>query len=146
MKVYYYRLSMLSFIIFIEAFCIIMLFSGIENEVIDFNYVVAVFILSLLIALVSFLLVGKIIKVVQNFRIKSHYKFQIVLPEVDSDNLYIIRMYNKDICICSKDPNSEINEESEKTYLIPLEDIMKKELTKTTWPLPEMNLLQKIFN
>jgi hypothetical protein len=60
-------------------------------------------------------------------RIKSHIKYKVSISEKKGDSVYIIRMHDKDTCVCSKNPNAEFT--SNKQYiLISMQEIMGKQL------------------
>lgn len=147
MKVYYYRLFVLSFLLFIEVFVIyiiISLISGNKEAITDPNTLTTALAISFSFFILSLLSLGRIIKWYQNFFIKKHSKFRITLP--DGVEVYIIRMLNSDICICSKDHDAGFKEDTKRTYLVPVENILEKPLRKISFPKPKQTWIQKIFD
>jgi hypothetical protein len=51
-------------------------------------------------------------------------------------------MKNAEVCICSKDPNSDINKDDSESLLISLEDLMKKPIIKIKVQRPQ-TIIQK---
>lgn len=146
-KVYYYRLFILSLLLFIETFVIFIIIAivrGNSHAVTDSTTLGTALVAATGLFLLSLLSLGRIIKWYQNFCVKRHYKFKVTLPVIGE--VYIIRMFNKDICICSKDPNADFKENTKKTYLIPIESIMNQPIIKISFPKPNQSSFQKIFN
>lgn len=146
-KVYFYRLFMLSFILFIESFLIfiiVAILSGNNQAATDPETLGTALALGIGVFLLSILSLGRIIKWYQNIFIKRHYKFRITLPS--GEYVYIIRMLNSEICICSKDPDAGFKENTKKTFLVPVQNITEKPLVKISFPKPKQTWIQKIFD
>lgn len=75
-----------------------------------------------MVALVIFICclisLGTIEKVVQNFFIKHHFKYKVTINNFG--DVYILRMMNQEICICSKDPNAFFVNNHKRQYLLQL--------------------------
>lgn len=145
-KVYFYRLFMLSFFLFIESFALFILIAvlgGNNQAATEPTTLGTGLALGTGVFLLSILSLGRIIKWYQNIFVKRHFKFRITLP--NGEYVYIIRMLNSEICICSKDPDAGFKENSKKTFLVPVQNIMEKPLIKISFPKPKQSMKQKIF-
>lgn len=80
---------------------------------------------------------------INNFCIKRHIKYKIVLEGIGP--VFIIRMHDKDTCICSKDANAIFSQEG--TFiLVPMEEIMKNELIPKKITKPNRSFWCKLFD
>lgn len=145
-KVYLYRLFMLSFFLFVESFAIFIVIAvlrGNNKAATDPTTLGTALALGIGVFLLSIFSLGRIIKWYQNIFVKRHFKFRHTLP--NGEYVYIIQMLNSEICICSKDPNAGFKENSKKTFLVPLQNMMEKPLIKISFPKPKLTWKQKIF-
>ncbi|MGM0897911.1 MAG: hypothetical protein ACQEV0_08425 [Bacillota bacterium] len=146
MKVHYYRLFMLSSLISLEAFVIPILFlikSGDFKTMTDPSTLVSLLFFSLTIFVLCLLSLGRIAKWFQNFFVTKHFKYQITLS--NRKKVYIIRMLNPEICICSEDPNAGFSKNIDDTYLVPIDRIIEKLLIRKEFPKPTKTFIQKFF-
>ena len=94
--------------------------------------------------LFCFTSLGRSAKLVNNFFVKYHYKFKVNLPDVG--DAYILRMLNTEVCICSKDPSAEFKVSGKKYYLVSVNSIMQRPMSKIKLRKPKQSVLQKFFN
>lgn len=94
--------------------------------------------------IIFILITPPLIKWVDNFFIKTHIKYKVVLPN-EIGAVYIIRMHDKDTCICSKDPNAEASQNSEYT-LISMQEILGKSLLEEKIAKPPRTFYSKFFD
>lgn len=94
--------------------------------------------------LISLLLTSPLIKWIDNFIIKTHFKYKVV-PSEEIGEVYIIRMYDKDTCICSKNPNAEFSQHND-YILIAMQEIMGKNLLQEKVTKPSRTVLSKFFD
>lgn len=104
-KMYFYKLFGLSGLIAFLVSDLYILWSITINkktaEMVNWSFAFA---LALVIFICCLISLGTIEKVVQNFFIKHHFKYKVTLNNFGE--VYILRMMNQEICICSKDPNA----------------------------------------
>lgn len=81
---------------------------------------------------------------INNFLIKHHYKYKVKLPEKNI-YVYIIRMHDKDTCICSINPNIEYNNKGTYT-LIPMQEIMGNTLRQVKIQKPKRTNWSKFLD
>jgi hypothetical protein len=94
--------------------------------------------------LIFLIITSPLFKWIDNFFIKTHIKFKLI-PTDEIGQIYILRMHDKDTCICSKDPNAEYS--SNDTYiLIPMEKIMGKHLIQEKITKPQRSVWSKLFD
>lgn len=145
-KVYYYRLFMISFILFIEAICILTICSiamGNEDTFTNSEIIITILFLAVAVFFLSIFSMGRIARWYQNIFVKHHYKFRFTLS--NGDQLYIIRMLNSEVCICSKDPYAGFKKNSKKTFLVPIQSIMEQPLIKIKFPMPKQSVFQNFY-
>ncbi|ALC92075.1 hypothetical protein AM500_21480 [Bacillus sp. FJAT-18017] len=98
----------------------------------------------IILFLILILITSPIMNWINNFKIKYHFKYKVSLPEEDLQ-IYIIRMHDKDTCVCSKNPNIEYNNKG--VYiLIPMQNIMGKNLKQIRIKKPKRTFWSKFFN
>lgn len=149
LKVYLYNLIMFSIIL---AFIGVVLFmtlknSGINNQSeLDAEILVQGLGIAIITFLISVFIVGHLARWFQNFRMKYHYKFRVDIPSVGP--VYVISMLDKEVCICSKDPNLGYrgSKSTKSSYLIAKEDIMRLPLTITKQTKPKKTKLEKFID
>ena len=88
------------------------------------------------------LTIGPILKRIGNF-LKFHYMYKVSIEGIG--DLYIHKMMNDQICICTKDPNDNINMANSMTYLIKIEDLIQKPLIKEKILKPQSPLWKKFI-
>jgi hypothetical protein len=94
--------------------------------------------------IISLMLISPLIRWIDNFFIKNHIKYKVVLNE-ESGPVYILRMHDQDTCICSKNPNAELSEQGE-YILIKMEDLMGKNLVEEKVTKPSRSAWSKFFD
>lgn len=146
LKVKYYNTFMFSLIIaFAVAYSAIMLR---VNTKVDYQIEMIDITFSLEIATWTFvtllLITSPVMKWIDNFFIKTHIKYKVI-PSEEIGEVYILRMHDKDTCICSKDPNTESFEEG-KYVLISTQDILGKNLVEEILSKPSRSFLSKLFD
>ncbi|MGG4409249.1 hypothetical protein ABER75_10965 [Niallia taxi] len=98
---------------------------------------IAIFIIFLMIT-------SPVVKWIDNFFIKDHIKYKVTQIEQIGD-VYIIRMHDKDTCICSKDPNAEFLQDSE-YILIAMQEIYEKRILEGKIPKPPKSFWSKLLD
>lgn len=144
LKAYFYNLFILSILIaFLSGiFCVLIQNKDIgENPSEVFGMAAAIVIV---VFIVCFLSIGTIVKWIHNFLIKEYFKFQINLPEIG--DVYIIRMLNKEVCICSNDSSIESDTPDKNSYLVSMDSIIHQPITKRKFTKPKKTVIQKIFD
>ncbi|RBP85973.1 hypothetical protein DFO70_1365 [Cytobacillus firmus] len=84
-----------------------------------------------------------IIKWVENFAIKHHIKFKTTL---NNKEIYILKMLDKETCICSSNPNTLYDDSDDEYLLVPIQDIMGKHLIKEMILKPHRSNWSKFFD
>lgn len=151
-KVYYFNLVMFSFVISIAflSFFISYQDTKLDGEATTNSEILAQgLLIALFIFIVLLFMLGRVAKWHQNYRVKYHYKYKVDIPDIGT--VYIIRMLNKDVCICSEDPNFEFRgskdkkRRKKKTFLIPFDDILKQPLVKVKVTKSKQTNFEKFF-
>lgn len=109
-------------------------------ETTNWNYA---FGLSIIVFIFSIIFYRSIDKIIKTFFKKHHFKFKVNLEKIGE--VYIVRMMNKEICICSKDPNAEILK-NEDFILVKLEDLIQTPFIKEKIATPKISIWEKIFD
>lgn len=146
-KVYFYNLFMLSLILgTLSALIYLMIHLDMSNDKSVFNSEELSLAVALAIGVFLFCIIslGRLAKLVNNFFVKYHYKFKVNLPGIG--DAYILRMLNTEVCICSKNPSSEFKVSSKKYYLVSVNSIMERPLSKIKLRKPKQSVFQKLFN
>lgn len=110
-------------------------------ETADWSFAIA---LALIIFICCLVTLGTVERIIQNFSIKYHYKFKVKL-DTESEEVYILRMMNDEICICSKNPNSDLVKNDSESIFVKLDDLINKPLIKEKIEKPKLTFIQKIF-
>lgn len=84
------------------------------------------------------------IKKINNFVIKEKTMYKVDVEDIGE--VYLIKMFDKEICICSLDANTDLENLSEKIFLIKMDDLMKLPILKEKIPLPTRSIYQKLLN
>lgn len=93
--------------------------------------------------IISLVFLGGIIKVIRNFVAKTDIKYKVVTK--DLGELFLIKMLDKDICICSKSAQIDLNNTTEEIYLIKIDDFTKLPLIREEVAIQNRSIYQKIF-
>ncbi|WP_066065279.1 hypothetical protein [Neobacillus soli] len=109
-------------------------------ETANWNFAIA---LSFVIFICCLFTLGTVEKVIQNFIIQSHYKYKISLEIGD---VYILRMMNEQLCICSKDPNADFLRNDTESILVKVEDLIEKPLIREKHQIPSRSFWQRILD
>jgi hypothetical protein len=143
-KMYYYKLFGLSSLIAIFGGYLYLLWNLTINknttETVNWGFVIG---LSFVVFICCLISLGTVIQIFQNIIIKHHYKYKVSLDNIG--DVYILRMMDKDICICSKDPNADFLTNNVESILIKLDDLIQKPLIKEKLEIPKMSFWQKIM-
>ncbi|RLJ89916.1 hypothetical protein [Planococcus citreus] len=151
-KVYYFNLVMFSFVISIAFFSFFISYQDtkLNGEAISKPEILAQGIsLALFIFIIFLFMSGRVAKWFQNYRVKYHYKYKVDIPNIGT--VYIIRMLNKEVCICSEDPNFEFRgskdkrKRKKKTFLIPFSEILRQPLIKEKITKVKQTNFEKFF-
>lgn len=145
-KTYFYNLIMLSGIIaFIGSniFITWKVFTEKGKTTIGMNELSTAFGFAIVIFICSLISLGTIIRLIQNFFFKHHYKYKVNFPDIGE--VYILSMMNKEICICSKDPNANMKISNEASFLIKLDTVLEQPLIKKKILKPQKTFIQKLF-
>lgn len=150
-KVYYFNLVIFSFIISIMFLSLFISYQDLNHNgeaTTNPEILTQGISISLLIFIILLFILGRVAKWFQNYRIKYHYKYKVDIPDIGT--VYIIRMLNKDVCICSEDPNFEYRESKDKrrkknTFLIPFDEILKQPLIKEKITKVKQTNFEKFF-
>lgn len=143
-KMYYYKLFGLSGLIAFLVSDLYILWSISINKktAVTANWSFA-FALSLVIFICCLISLGTIEKIVQHFFIKHHYKYKVTLNNFGE--VYILRMMNQEICICSKDPNADLVRNNVESVLVKVDDLILMPLTKERLQRPSKSFWQKLL-
>jgi hypothetical protein len=114
-------------------------YEGKTTETIEWNFIAALGLVVFVLCL-CFLDVFK--KILFVFFARYHYKYKVNIENLGE--VYIHKMMNAEVCICSKDPNSDIKKDDSESLLIRLEDLMKKPIIKIKVQRPQ-TVIQKLF-
>lgn len=147
LKMYYYNLFVLSGIIaFIGATIYITWKLYIEKEkaILEMNNWNSAIALAIIIFICCLFSLGTLIRLIQNFFIKYQFKYKTNLSDIGE--VYILGMMNKEVCICSKDPNANWNMSNSTSFLINLDSVMRQPLIKEKIPKPQKSTIQKLIN
>jgi hypothetical protein len=114
------------------------------NSEIEKQELTSALVLGITSFIISLMLISPLIRWIDNFFIKNHIKYKVVLNE-ESGPVYILRMHDQDTCICSKNPNAELSEQGE-YILIKMEDLMGKKLVEEKITKPPRSAWSKFFD
>jgi hypothetical protein len=116
-----------------------LIFKGKTFETTEWNYIIGLAILWFILGL---MFIGFLTSILSNIFARYHYKYKVNVP--GTGDVYILKMMNQDICICSKDPNSEIKQDDSESYLFSIEDIKCKPINKVKIQKPQ-SYIQKLI-
>lgn len=143
-KMYYYKLFGLSGLIAFLVGDLYILWSLTINkktaETANWSFAFA---LALVIFICGLISLGTIEKIVQNFFVKHHFKYKVNL--IDYGEVYILRMMNAEICICSKDPNADFIKTDVESVLVKLDGLIQTPFIKEKIDKPHKSFWQKVF-
>ena len=144
-KMYYYKLlGMSGLIAFLVSDFYILWSVSIDKktaETANWSFAFALLFVILICCLIS---LGTIEKVFHNFLIKHHYKYKVNLN--DFGEVYILRMMNEEICICSKDSNADFVDQDVESLLVKLDDLIQRPLIKERIQKPNKSFWQKMID
>lgn len=143
-KMYYYKLFGLSGLIAFLVGDLYILWSLTLNketaETVNWSFAFALAFVIFFCGLIS---LGTIEKIVQNFFIKHHFKYKVSLENLG--DVYILKMMNEGICICSKEPNADFVGNDVESVLVKLDDLIKKPFIKEKIEKPYTSFWQKML-
>ncbi|MGI8383189.1 hypothetical protein [Robertmurraya sp. P23] len=116
-----------------------LMFEDKTYKTIDWNYMISIFLLWFILGLMFISLLRSIINVVFS---RYHYKYKVNIPE--TGDVYLLKMMTQDVCICSKNPNSQIDNDDSEAYLISIDDIKNRPLSKVKLQKPQ-SYIQKLI-
>lgn len=90
------------------------------------------------------LITSPVIRWIDNFLIKTQIKYKVLLSE-EIGEVYILRMHDKDTCICSKDPNAESSRDCN-FFLVSTQELLGKKLSEEKLPKPSRSFASKLFD
>jgi hypothetical protein len=139
-KAKYYSIIGLSFALSFLICDIYLIIKNFSNSEVSWTYIVTLFVV-LFIGFLFF--IGGTISFISNIFIKHHYKIKINIEDIGE--VYIIKMLNENICLCSRDPNIELKGGNGEYIAIKLEDITKREIVveKIVKPERKISILSK---
>jgi hypothetical protein len=145
-KMYYYKLFSLSGLIalMIGDLLIVWEVTIHKKTASTANWGLAIAV-SFIVFIFCLIFLGAVIRVIYNFFIKHYYIYKVRLNEIG--DLYILRMMNEEICICSKELIENIDDRNIGQFiLVNLSDIIQKPLIKERHLIPQRNIWQKFFD
>lgn len=92
---------------------------------------------------ISLVILGRVIKTIANFITKEKIMYKVTIDGLDE--MYLIKMLDREICICSPNASVDLNDLSEETFLIKMNDLMKLPILKENFPLPPLSTYQKFL-
>lgn len=137
-------LGIILYISFLFPFMYIMWSIYVKNldfRAIDWVFTLSISIITFLISSVFFTFYTKPI---QNILIKNRRMYKVDLD--DLGELYIIKMLDHETCICSPDPNIDLDNSNSQIYLVKMENLMKIPILKETVSLPSISIYKKLFS
>ncbi|WP_316572059.1 hypothetical protein [Neobacillus sp. YIM B06451] len=144
-KLYYLKLISLSGLIaflFGDLYILWSLtFKGKTAATADWNFAIA---LGFVVFICCLITLGAIEKVIQNLVLKSHTKYKVTLENIGE--VYILKMMNEQLCICSKNPNADFYRNDIESILVRLEDLIQKPLIRVEIEVPKRPVLKKLFD
>lgn len=144
-KLYYIKLISLSGLIaFLVADLYILwslTFKGKTAETANWTFAIA---LSFVVFICCLISLGTIEKVIQNLLMKSHYKYKVTLDKIGE--VYILKMMNEQLCICSKDPNADLYRNDMESILVRLEDLIQQPLIREEIQVPGRPIWKKLLD
>lgn len=136
-------LLLIAYTTFLFPFLYVMWSIGVENKniiSINWNRVTTITILTFFI---SAFIVLVCIEKIKNFVIKEKNMYKVEIENIGE--LYLIKMLNKEICICTDDPHTDLESTLGKTILIKVEDLVKLPIIKEKFTLPPRSVYQKLL-
>ncbi|MCM3729888.1 hypothetical protein M3226_30660 [Neobacillus cucumis] len=134
-----YRLISLSAFIGVLAadlyFMWSLMFRGKKYETTDWNYVLGLGIAWFIFGL---MFVSMFTTIIVPVFAKYHFKYKVHIP--GTGDVYIHKMMNPEVCICSKDPHQDINQDDSETYLFSFSDIQKLPIIKKKFQRPQTKI------
>ncbi|WP_298468974.1 hypothetical protein [uncultured Psychrobacillus sp.] len=144
-KMHYYKLFGLSGLIAFLVSDLYILWSITINkktaEMVNWSFAFGIALVIFICCLIS---LGTIERFVQNFLIMHHFKYKVTLNNFG--DVYILRMMNQEVCICSKDPNVVfLRNDDIESILVKVDDLLLKPLTKERLQKPNKSFWQKVL-
>ncbi len=108
---------------------------------IDWNKTISIAITTFFI---SSFIVLVCIKKIKNFVVKEKTMYKVDVESIGE--VYLIKMFDKEICICALDAHTDLENLSDKIFLIKMDDLMKLPILKEKIALPPRSNYQKFLN
>lgn len=93
--------------------------------------------------IISAFIFGIGIKRVSNFITKEKTMYKVNIPGLGE--MYLIKMLDRETCIFSTDAHLNLEDPSEETFLVKMDDLMKLPILKESVPVPTRSVYQKLF-
>ncbi|WP_223638888.1 hypothetical protein [Planococcus sp. 4-30] len=93
---------------------------------------------------ISAFILGIGMKKVSNFITKEKTMYKVNIA--DLGEVYLIKMLDRETCICSPEADLDLDDLSEETFLVKMDDLMKLPILKEIVPVPTRSIYQKLFN
>ena len=93
--------------------------------------------------IISAFIFGIGIKKVNNFMAKEKIMYKVDIPGLGG--LYLIKMLDRETCIFSANAHLNLEDPSEETFLVKMDDLMKLPILKESVPVPTRSVYQKLF-
>ncbi|MGE7219243.1 hypothetical protein ACQKJC_22430 [Priestia koreensis] len=142
-KLKFYRLiglsASLGIVIADLYFLWLLIFKGKTFNTVDWSKIITI---SIIWSILGFLFFSVLSSILISIFTKYHYKYKVNLE--GTGDLYILKMMNPDVCICSKDPNSEFTQDDIESYLLSIENLRHKPIIRMKFQRPQ-NSFQKLI-
>ncbi|WP_423800752.1 hypothetical protein [Neobacillus sp. SAB-20_R2A] len=145
-KVHYFNTALFSIIMAVAVSYFILVFQvlTIPGFQIETKEITSALGLGVTFFLIFLMITSPIFRWIDNFIIKYHIKYKVT-PSEEDGSVYILRMHDKDTCICSKNPNAEYSDQGE-YMLISMEEILGKKLLEEKIQKPTRSVFAKLFD
>lgn len=104
----------------------------------DWNNVIGLGIFCAILGAIIISILSSIIEIFSRY----HFKHKVYIQ--GTGDLYIHKMLNQDVCICLKDPNTDINRNNSESFLISISEIHKQPIIRTKIQRPQTKI-QKLL-
>ncbi|MGN7854365.1 hypothetical protein [Exiguobacterium sp. 22311] len=93
---------------------------------------------------ISAAILGIGMKKVGNFITKEKTMYKVNIEGLGE--LYLVKMLDRETCIFSSDAHLDLDDLSEETFLVKMDDLMKLPILKEVVPVSTRSIYQKLFN
>ncbi|MBY0097316.1 hypothetical protein [Mesobacillus maritimus] len=145
-KVRYFNTFLFSFImaVLVAYFYLFFILNRFNNIQIESTEIGAALGLGTVVFFIFLLITSPLFTWINNFFIKDQILYKVV-PSIEIGPVYILRMHDKDTCICSENPNAEFSQHAE-YVLVSMEEILGKTLIEVYIPKPPRSFLSRLFD